>query len=189
MSLGVWWRGPKLRKELRARMNAMVRSVNEKIELTVAKINSRFTKARVLFVDYDEEFDGHRFCEPGVTEPDFQRNDTWFFLVGGPDNARNETRARGSPQTATISPHSELVDPQTCLPPAQRSGDWGMLALCYMAMSKAEDPTLRPAYGEIVTENSMWYVPTSYGKTFHPRTQGHEAIRDKVYETWHDLGL
>ncbi|KAH6647290.1 SGNH hydrolase-type esterase domain-containing protein [Truncatella angustata] len=189
MSLGVWWRGPKLKKELRVRMNAMVQAVNEKIENTVAKINSQFVKTKVLFVNYDTNFEGHRFCEPGVQEPDYQRDDTYFFLVGGPDNARNETQAKQATQSATVPPHSELVDPHTCLEPAQRSGDWGKLALCYMAISKAKDPTLRFASGDITAENSMWYVPTYYGKTFHPRTLGHEKMRSKVYETWHDLGL
>lgn len=167
----------------------MVQAVNAKIELTVAKINTHFVKTKVRFVDYDKEFDGHRFCEPGVQEPDYARDDTYFFLVGGQDNAKNETRASQNAPTATISPRSELVDPQTCLEPAQRSGDWGRLALCYMAMSKAQDVTLRPARSDLVAENSMWYVPTYYGKTFHPRTQGHEAIRSKIYETWHNMDL
>lgn len=186
MSLGVWWRGPKLKKELRVRMNDMVRAVNTKIETTVALLNSKFTTDKILFVDYDAEWEGHRFCEPGVREPDYNRNDTWFFLVGGSDNARNETTSAYQAQPKTLDPHrSNLVDPASCLEPAQRSGDWGELALCYMAMSKAQDPALRPAIdGKIITANSMWYVPTYYGKTFHPRTRGHETIRDKIYEAW-----
>jgi hypothetical protein len=190
MSLGVWWRGPKLKKEVRARMNAMVQDVNRKIANTVAVINARFTSPKVLFVDYDMAFEGHRFCEPNVTEPDYKRNETWFFLVGGEDNARNGKPANHSTgaQPEMLSPRSaNLVDPETCLAPAQRSGDWGLLALCYMAMSKAQDPSLRLANGDIVTENSMWYVPTYYGKTFHPRSLGHETIKNKVYETWAKL--
>ncbi|KAF3015346.1 hypothetical protein E8E14_010814 [Neopestalotiopsis sp. 37M] len=199
MSLGVWWRGPKLQRELRARMNAMVQAVNHKIETTVAKINAQFAAGpnhhpKVLFVDYDDAFDGHRFCEPGVVEPDYQRNDTYFFLVGGPDNARSDnmtsaSQHRTQQQLSILPLHSDLVDARTCLEPATRSGDWGLLALCYMAMSKAEDPTLRPAHAELVAENSMWYVPTYYGKTFHPRTRGHEVIRDKIYDLWHKLDL
>ncbi|KAH8668355.1 SGNH hydrolase-type esterase domain-containing protein [Xylariales sp. PMI_506] len=190
MSLGVWWRGPKLKKELRVRMNAMVQAVNRKIESTVAAINAGFTTTKVLFVDYDLAFDGHRFCEPGVAEPDYARNDTWFFLVGAPDNARNGTTASSSsssrsPPLPLLPPSaSELVDPATCLGPARRSGDWGRLAMCYMAMSRAEDPMLRLAGGEIAAENSMWYVPTYYGKTFHPRSRGHEAIRNRIYAKW-----
>ncbi|TWU74768.1 hypothetical protein ED733_005935 [Metarhizium rileyi] len=126
-SFGVWWRGPKLKRELRRRMNRMVLSVNDKIERSVHAINTDFTEPRVMFVDYDDAFEGHRFCELNVTEPDYSRNETWFFLVGGEDNHyhgihrqhersnRNELLPLGSP----------LIDPDTCLEPAQRTGDWG----------------------------------------------------------------
>jgi hypothetical protein len=196
MSLGVWWRGPKLKRELRTRMNAMVQAVNRKIEKTVDEINSMFLTPRVLFVDYDDEFEGHRFCEPGVEEPAYDRAETYFFLVGGLDNARNSTNISVHTQEmrradATALPRSmaHLANPDACLEPAQRSGDWGELALCYMAMSRAEDPFLRPAHDGLFGEESMWYVPTYYGKTFHPRTLGHEVIRDQIYTTWDKVQL
>ncbi|KAJ2983584.1 hypothetical protein NUW58_g6227 [Xylaria curta] len=183
-SFGVWWGGPKLTKKLRSDMNALVLTVNAKLRKTINAINSGFTKEKVIFVDYDDAFDGHRFCEPNVTEPDYQRSDTWFFFVGGPDNARNGTQTQRSADVETLSPTSPLVDPSSCLGPAQRSGDWGMLAVCYMAMAKHHDPTLRTAHGDILALNSMWYVPTYYGKTFHPRSLGHEMIRNQIYKTW-----
>lgn len=186
MSLGVWWGGPKLKKDLRVRMNEMVQAVNGKIAETVARINALYANVKVLFVDYDAEFEGHRFCEPRVVEPDYARNETWFFLVGGEDNARNGTPAAAGRRSQTISPTSDLVNTKYCLEPAMKSGDWGLLALCYMALSRSGDPNLRMA-GEIDAENSMWYVPTYYGKTFHPRTQGQEAIRDKIYEKWAEV--
>lgn len=211
MSLGVWWGGPKLTREIRSKMNALVAATNEKLRRTVALVNVRFTGGRpkVLFVDYDPVFAGHRFCEPDVIEPAYDRIATWFFLVGGPDNARNETtwpngtdgdpeasssirRRGGSPLQrhgpdlgqAVLPPTSPLVDPDTCLAHAQRRGDWGEMALCYMAMARQRDPSLRPAYSGLVDENSMWWVPTYYGKTFHPRSLGCEAVRDRIYETW-----
>ncbi len=165
-------------------MNALVLTVNAKLRKTISAINGGFARDKVLFVDYDAAFDGHRFCEPNVTEPDYERVDTWFFLVGGLDNAGNSTEPQRRSDAKPLSPTSALVDPLSCLGPARRSGDWGMLALCYMAMAKYRDPTLRPARGDASALNSMWYVPTYYGKTFHPRTRGHEAIRSKIYETW-----
>ncbi|KAI1374618.1 SGNH hydrolase [Hypoxylon crocopeplum] len=187
MSFGIWWNGPKLKKDLRLQMNAMVLTVNAKIRKIIGAINSQFTKDKLIFVDYDELFEGHRFCEVGVKEPDYNRSDTWFFLVGGPDNAKNGTQSKHTSELETLSPNSVLVDPSSCLEPAQRSGDWGELALCYMAMSKARDPSLQLARGDLVAEDSMWYVPTYYGKTFHPRSLGHEAMKNKVYEVWHTL--
>ncbi|KAI0971779.1 SGNH hydrolase [Xylaria arbuscula] len=184
MSFGVWWNGPKLTKKLRSEMNTLVLTVNAKLRKTISAIDAGFTQDKVIFVDYDAAFDGHRFCEPNVTEPDYERADTWFFLVGGSDNARNGTESDPVSDAKALSPTSPLVNPLSCLPPAQRSGDWGLLALCYMAMAKHRDPSLRRAREDASALNSMWYVPTYYGKTFHPRTRGHEAIRSKIYETW-----
>ncbi|KAH8169622.1 GDSL-like lipase/Acylhydrolase family protein [Sarocladium implicatum] len=181
-SLGVWWRGPKLKKDLRRRMNDMVKSVNRKIRESVDQVNKSFAVPRVLFVDYDAAFEGHRFCEPNVTEPDYARNETWFFHVGGQDNGNNwnsslplrppppedEDPERPAPDHPSLPPESPLVNPETCLEPAQRSGDWGQLALCLMAKAAIEDPTIRSARGELVIQNSMWHAPTYYGKTFHP---------------------
>ncbi|KAL7918522.1 SGNH hydrolase-type esterase domain-containing protein [Trichoderma austrokoningii] len=169
-SFGMWWRGPKLKRELRQRMNDMVLAVNAKIRKSVDAINAAFAEPRVLFVDYDDAFEGHRFCEPNVVEPDYARNETWFFLVGGLDNAPPHMVEPGSSvaMDALLPADSPLVDPHNCIEPAQRSGDWGEMALCMMAMAADRDPTMRMADGEVVAQNSMWYVPTYYGKTFHP---------------------
>ncbi|KAI9167330.1 SAGA-associated factor 73 [Paramyrothecium foliicola] len=205
-SLAVWYRGPKLKRELRQRMNAMVLSVNQKIRNSIDTINSEFLIPRVFFVDYDAEFEGHRFCEPGVIEPDSTRNETWFFLVGGPDNGEGAPPVPPPAHTPSAAPSitpsqgraadpqrlhasSPLIDPDICLEPAKKSGDWGKMALCLMAMAARDDPTLRAASGEFVAQNSMWYVPTYYGKTFHPRSLGHRAMRRKIYELWEDLGF
>jgi hypothetical protein len=176
-SFGMWWRGPKLSQGLRQRMNDLVIQVNAKIEQSIAMINSRFSVPKVLFVNYDAKFEGHRFCEPHISEPDYNRTDTWFFLVGGEDNTSNATEPStiayhlenlGRTTHQSLPPSSSLIDPDNCLGPAQRSGDWGLLALCYMAKARQKDPSLRFADGTSVTANSMWYVPTYYGKTFHP---------------------
>ncbi len=78
-SMGVWWSGPKLTRAIRNEMNALVLAVNIKLRRTVEAVNARFTRPRVFFVTYDDEFEGHRFCEKNVTEPDYTRDDTWFF--------------------------------------------------------------------------------------------------------------
>ncbi len=172
-SLGVWWGGPKLKREVRQRMNKLVLAVNDKLRKSIDEINRRFVTPKIFFVDYDTEFDGHRFCEPNITEPDYNRTDTWFFLPGGPDHMLLPNQTDG-PTTLvaaeTLPPSSPLTDPESCLETAEKSGDWGEKALCYMAVACHRDPSLRfaPAYDGITTQNSMWYVPTYYGKTFHP---------------------
>lgn len=163
-SLGVWWRGPKLKRKLRRRMNKMVRDVNSRIRQAIDTINAGFTDPRVVFVDYDDAFEGHRFCEPNVTEPDYTRNETWFFHVGAQDNDGSS-----NPQpTPPLPPDSPLVDPDRCMAAAKETGDWGQVALCMMATAVRDDPALLTAEGSVAVQNSMWYVPTYYGKTFHP---------------------
>ncbi|KAK3375383.1 SGNH hydrolase-type esterase domain-containing protein [Podospora didyma] len=188
MSLGVWW-GPaatKMKRSVRKRMNDLVLAANERLKSGIEEINGRFARPKVFFVDYDSEFDGHRFCEPGVQEPDYMSTNTWFFLPAGLDNARDVAPVV---ETDTISPGSPLVDPETCLAEAERSGDWGAKVVCYMAMAKKRDPALRPRHDRIMAKDSMWYVPTSYGKTFHPRSLGHEVIRDRIYKVWDEQGF
>lgn len=207
MSLGVWWGGPKLKREIRAKMNALVDATNDILRRTVLRVNRRFRARRpkVLFVDYDAHFEGHRFCEPGVVEPAYDRTESWFFLVGGPDNAENRTHwpngTNGDPESlqegsqggsramALLPSSSPLVDPNTCLEHAQQTGDWGELALCYMVIARQRDPSLRPARRGLIHEKNNWWVPTYYGKTFHPRSLGCEAIRDQVYALWKKNGM
>ncbi|KFH44160.1 Lipase-like protein [Hapsidospora chrysogenum ATCC 11550] len=169
-SFGVWWRGPQLKRELRSKMNEMVLAVNDKIRRSVNAVNRAFVMPRVLFVDYDSAFEGHRFCEPNVTEPDYTRNETWFFLVGGSDNAYDTTtEAQRFTEGDLLPLSSPLINPNVCMDAAAQSGDWGQLSLCMMATAAERDPTLRLSTGEPVAEGtSMWYVPTYYGQTFHP---------------------
>lgn len=168
-SFGVWWRGPRLKRSLRRRMNRMVLSVNDKIRKSVHEINADFLNPRVFFVDYDDAFEGHRFCEHNITEPDYANNNTWFFLVGGIDNGQAHQGLR-APLAGNEALHldSPLLDPRTCLHKAEKSRDWGELALCLMAKAKKDDPSLQPSEDILAIQNSMWYVPTYYGKTFHP---------------------
>ncbi|KAK0385810.1 hypothetical protein NLU13_6987 [Sarocladium strictum] len=188
-SLGVWWGGPKLKRELRQKMNKMVMDVNRKIKESVEAINARFAVPRVLFVDYDAHFEGHRFCEPNVTEPDYTRNETWFFLVGGQDSGQdsgNHTLPEEPPTEPEVTSESPLVDADRCLDPANRSGDWGQLALCMMAIAARDDPTLRTTDGRFAAQKSMWHAPIYYSKSFHPRSDGHLAIRNEIYRMWKD---
>ncbi|KAM7205006.1 hypothetical protein V8F33_001247 [Rhypophila sp. PSN 637] len=241
---------PKLTRETRKRMNHLVSGVNLLLEDIAGDVNARFgytdtgsrkKRKKVIFINYDHLFEGHRFCEEGVTEPDFNRTETWFFLPGGGDNLPNNKTAtssgtfshrqqrgesqqyEGERQQRQVFLQGEelhLVDPKTCLERITSSkgkeplpgGDWGEQALCYMAMVKAKNPHLMldPRFTTVLskktrTENnreparnseddreslhplnrgSMWYVPTYYGKTFHPRSSGHRVIRDRIYQVW-----
>jgi hypothetical protein len=168
-SFGIWWRGPKLKRELRRKMNAMVLAVNDKIRRSVDAVNSGFEKPKVFFVDYDAEFEGHRFCEPDIIEPDYLRNETWFFLVGGIDNGDDAApRLPGITNGKLAKPPHLPVDPQHCMELAQASGDWEQFDDCVVAGAASWNmaPPTKPADQYRTTD--MWYVPTFYGQTFHP---------------------
>ncbi|KAL1903509.1 hypothetical protein Sste5346_000136 [Sporothrix stenoceras] len=234
-SMSVWWHYGNatgvpdnatdttyLTKGLRRRMNGLVAGTNRKLKAIVDSVNARYGNApHVLFVDYDDAFEGHRFCEPDVVEPDYTRDATWFFLVGGTDNdieglpgddkpGKDKNKDKGdkgkkSVLVPTVDPNSYLVDPVRCREMADARGDWGERALCDMVQAQAANPGLLPAVGSLEAdddttsvygngrlvspENSMWYVPTYYGKIFHPRSNGHMAMRDAIYRTWEENGI
>jgi hypothetical protein len=189
MSLGVWWGRAQADEAGPPRRRRPERPVQQHAaQGPLRRLRRRVSTATAS-------------ASPTCGSPTTTGTDTWFFLVDGPDH--NHTLPN-TPATATATPPpppppsmpaqllpalSPLVDPSSCLERAQRRGDWGELALCYMAMAKGKDPGLRFAYDEVTTQNSMWYVPTYYGKVFHPRSLGHEVVRDKVYQTWREHEL
>ncbi|KAI9669874.1 MAG: hypothetical protein M1831_006909 [Alyxoria varia] len=67
----------KMTKELRKDFNSMSRHLNSKIEEAV----NRNKDQRVVFIDIQGEgtLDGHRFCEPGIKEPDQKNGKLWFW--------------------------------------------------------------------------------------------------------------
>lgn len=65
-----------LTRELRKDINELVRLLNTVIEGATSANGAQY-------VDIDEPFTGHRFCEDGVQEPDISRTDTWFYSLNG----------------------------------------------------------------------------------------------------------
>ncbi|KAK4174137.1 SGNH hydrolase-type esterase domain-containing protein [Triangularia setosa] len=215
--------GTKLTQSTRQKMNSFVLKANTLLSSVIDEVNASFSLGRnnnpkIVFVDYDLSFSGHRFCEPGVAkEPDYDRADTWFFLPGGKD-----VDQAGNVYSSSTTPKEEededdeygdgdgvgYIDPDRCWEDALENGDWGEKALCLMAKAKKEDPGLKlikhcrhhcqqeNKKGRAVWRStrkrkpgdSMWLTPTYYGKTFHPRSAGHEAIRDNIFQVWEEHG-
>jgi len=61
-----------LTKTKRRALNQLVGLLNDVIRAT-AEVHG------AVYADIDAVFEGHRFCEDGVREPDVQRSSTWFF--------------------------------------------------------------------------------------------------------------
>jgi hypothetical protein len=66
-------------------------------------------------VPTDAAFNGHRFCEQDVNEPDSTRIDTWFFLSGWGDNSLpGMAPAYMGDDAITSGNTTALPDPSTC---------------------------------------------------------------------------
>ncbi|KAL8716869.1 MAG: hypothetical protein Q9225_005829 [Loekoesia sp. 1 TL-2023] len=65
--------------ELRQTLNRIARDLNTALRTAVMGA-SVGAPNRVFFVDYDEQFNGHRFCDREEPNPDDP--DTWFFTFG-----------------------------------------------------------------------------------------------------------
>lgn len=61
-----------LSNRLRRDFNALVAMLNDVIRASAAAHGA-------VYVDIDKTFKGHRFCEPGATEPRTDNDETWFF--------------------------------------------------------------------------------------------------------------
>ncbi|KAJ9640646.1 uncharacterized protein PV06_02386 [Exophiala oligosperma] len=59
-------------KEKRRALNQLVDMLNDVIRATAEAYGA-------VYVDIDTAYEGHRFCEDGVQEPDLGRDETWFF--------------------------------------------------------------------------------------------------------------
>ena len=112
---------PWLTKALRSQLNGVVVALNKLLSEVADSVNARYANTpRVVFVNPNRAFVGHRWCEDGVYEPDNDRPDTWLFLSstpdnGLPDNPRSAAESYKQEQSQlTAGPSFSLPDPTAC---------------------------------------------------------------------------
>ena len=168
---------PRLSHELRRTLNSMIKALNVKVGLAAERAALDHPHARIQFVDYDQTFEGHRFCEPHNVEPDYSNPDIWFYQTWGDSG-------EGRKHDDDIDePSYDEVDPDTCLPEAERSGDWGRLAVCQMARAKKENSDLMPEPHHDCAETQdwgAWITPNQLARIFHPKIGGHQMIAEYI---------
>lgn len=112
---------PWLTKAVRTQLNDVVVALNTMLSHIADSVNACYANSqRVIFVDPNPAYFGHRCCEDGVYEPDNNRLDTWLFLSSTPDNnlpdhplaASESYNYEQSEQVA--GPSLSLPDPTTC---------------------------------------------------------------------------
>jgi lysophospholipase L1-like esterase len=150
-------------KALRRRMNSLTDALNTKISGIVRGLNNA-GQNRVVFVNPDPLFEGHRFCENGVIEPKpfFEsRPNTYFFQiftsVGSADG--ENVRIGGDDDVKLYYDSILAAPPGLTINPAYGAG--------------AVVPVDRNAFG------SSFY-PVSVAKIFHPTTPGHAMVAEAI---------
>jgi hypothetical protein len=179
--------------ELRDRINTGVNAFNNMIKATVSEVQKglemdNVNDKRIIFVDIDPIFEGHRFCEKGASTdagwPEFT-NTAWFFssafrsdiLPGGrqvvpradDDSPRLQLDRRGT---------SDCSDPYYA---------WD----CAFGELQARDPDMpvnekEYPQGRSLTDILLELSKNMVMKAFHPKSIAYDAIRKKIAGTLGD---
>lgn len=185
-------------------MNDLVVSLNEAIQAVVLDANNLSNSNVTHYVDVDSRFDGHRWCEAGVKEPDSSHKTTYFFLSGWPDIEEGGTVQTLSPdesadlsalQTAGRLP---LPDGTTCNTTLGIDPDPVAVYWCDLAVAIASHPDGEIANfvamvnhdlasGDFNAQNISYILPTRQIKAFHPRSAGMALYRDAVMDVRDDV--
>ncbi|KMP01654.1 hypothetical protein CIRG_01793 [Coccidioides immitis RMSCC 2394] len=160
-SFGYWFGyRPKLTVEVRRYLNDISQTLND----VISQIIRERKDGRVIWVNWDPKFQGHRFCEPGKGLMD---QDTWFY------------------DTSFRTTNIGVVDSRTCVENEMvESGDWGILALCAIAVTHANYPNLEPVAGKIRTRGGRDPFGPKDARLFHPKPEGYAAIAEQIVEMW-----
>ncbi|KAJ4404934.1 hypothetical protein N0V82_010404 [Gnomoniopsis sp. IMI 355080] len=185
----------------RSELNDLVNSLNTLISNSVDQVVSEQGTRRLHFVDISPQFDGHRWCEPNVNEPDETTENTWLFLSAWPDRTGHdedelsEQQAQDNTDIAELQSYGNRVpvpDASTCQAALGANPDPWEAWLCkVVAPDIANYPNGRfatelqladeaLASGNYSSLDIPWYVPTRWAKTFHPRTLGHSGVRTQL---------
>lgn len=98
---------PGLTRLLREQLNELLQTLNWYLHYYITQSNKRLGANKVVFVDYNENYNGHRFCRPTVPEPDRNNPDTWFLNL---DNAAQPTDRVAQNFRPTPSGHAGIKD-------------------------------------------------------------------------------
>ncbi|KAK4118392.1 SGNH hydrolase [Parathielavia appendiculata] len=176
--------------ERRKALNKLVSDMNEVVKAAAEKVSRESEFGQVVFVPIDELFEGHRFCEPDVKEPDNKNPNSWFFLLQGRDAAPDGSLLPPSypdePVNLTPSECEALLNGTT--PPL---GDgWGEFMLCSAQQGTAEGKQLADWITDDTDGNLSGgiNIPEAWGKAFHPKSIGHARIRQAIINRLNSRG-
>ncbi|MCJ1386122.1 hypothetical protein MMC17_009247 [Xylographa soralifera] len=156
----------KLTNEIRKTMNNLAKELNQHIEKVVAD------NLAAIFVDYDARFQSHRFCEPGVVEPDVNNPNIWFFHLGTDGNDRTaldqQLMAKLDPKNNAHTFAAALKDPTQQGHGVQPKSDADAYGILLSASDRKDASTRSDLSGLI--------------RGFYPTRPGIDAIVDEVFK-------
>jgi len=168
--------GPALTQSLRSNLNQLGQELNTLLAYYIANINQQQRGNRdtwadfMVFADQGERYAGHRFCRDGVTEPDRNNPDTWFFNYGS--NADTATTVFGGNLSLGLASNYTATDPNSCA----TTNDIGAQLNC--AISQMVSAGLLSGTDQVID----YTANEDKVKTFHPNTNGFGAVSAKVQQ-------
>lgn len=152
--------GNEMTKERRKKMNDLADKMNSVLASVVQNFHNN-NEHRAFFVNYDAAFEGHRFCEQGVTEPSQpgeDRSNTWVFQYNTPVGSLTDTVGLQGPVAEWIQEIKEAFAKD----PSLKVND------AYAAQA------IRPG------DDFSGGAPLFIAKIFHPTSPGHTAIAKAI---------
>lgn len=165
-----WQSEPKLTTGLRKRLNDFTRQVNDEIK----KAAKDLERLGAVYVEgLEEEYNGHRYCEPGHTSQEMVDYDTWFWTHYSAQSSSSEGPGDPNQQITAVQgddigqkildfvfPGQDLriANFSTASPPWKREGaeKYPTTDDLFKAMEESDDPSVRA-------------VPFKYQRSFHPK--------------------
>ncbi|KAL8915870.1 MAG: hypothetical protein Q9208_008817 [Pyrenodesmia sp. 3 TL-2023] len=135
----------------RRALNKIARDLNAGIREAVMKANFG-APGRVFFIDYDRQFEGHRFCDR--IEPNPDDAETWFFTYGANEAAIGDF----------LSSIPQVEDAFSGRSNQTMSND-ALLRL--LVEAAGDDPVKMDLVGDLT-------------RVFHPKPAGHRAIERRL---------
>ena len=174
-----------LTKERRRKINYVVKLLGHKIQEAVAKVNDEWTiskkenKKRIIYIDIDPYFSAHRFCEPGVIEPEYSlQKGAWFFNTYTEEATSLINTTSDFEHLAGNKNRSEITQEVVASHPLDPLDEgWNK--------NESENENDVQAKGKGKGKGKgvkADWVPSSWLRVFHPTPDGHAAIARAVLE-------
>ncbi|KAK8039453.1 hypothetical protein PG993_007864 [Apiospora rasikravindrae] len=151
----------KMTQEHRKEYNKMSVQLNKAIESAV-KMNE---KDGVTWIPIDPEMEGHRYCEPGVKEPDQHNDKLWLYHYpyNEPDDKKVTEPLEKGASKVTLGKNQTYASYENQV---------------FDALEVSGDPNQKGAF------DFIWRGVGNRVKVFHPQVPLHEKIRDLVLDAY-----